>query len=85
MDTGDVLAPVITRDDFQRGKVRTDIYKHLLAIEGELKAALDRETAKQRVVAMSKLEGVMVGVLDAMARADRRELRRAARRAVRRA
>lgn len=54
----------------------------LLELEDELKEALDDETAKQRVVAMTKLEGVLTGVLDVVARGDRRDLRRAVRRSL---
>jgi len=54
VDVGNVLEPVITRDEFRRSLARHNLFEALLAMEPEIKHALDVELDKQRVVSVCR-------------------------------
>lgn len=75
IEVGEVVRPVITRDDFVRNKNRQMFYNAILRIEDEIKNALDRINEAQRDTTLNRLEDVLRDVLDSIARQDRRQLR----------
>jgi hypothetical protein len=75
IEVGELAQPVITRDDFQRNKGRTVLYEAILALEDEVKAALDRVNQAHRDNTLNRLEDVMRDVLEDLAREDRLRLR----------
>ena len=75
IEVGEVVRPVITRDDFVRNKGRKIFYEAILDLENEIKGALDRINEAQRDTTLNRLEDVLRQVLDSIARQDRRQLR----------
>jgi hypothetical protein len=75
IEVGEIVRPVITRDDFVRNKSRNLFYEAILGLEEELKNALDRINEAQRDSTLNRLEDVLRTVLESIARQDRRRLR----------
>ena len=75
IEVGEVVRPVITRDDFVRNKGRNIFYNAVLGLEDEVKNALDRINEAQRDTTLNRLEDVLRSVLESIARQDRRRLR----------
>jgi len=76
IDVGDALEPVITRDDFQRSPMRTELYQRLVDLEGKLNTELNKVLEKQRVESLSKLEGVLSSVLTRIDKEDQQVVRK---------
>jgi hypothetical protein len=75
IEVGELVRPVITRDDFVRNRNRKIFYEAVLDLEEEIKNALDRINEAQRDTTLNRLEDVLRQVLDRIARQDRRQLR----------
>ena len=75
IEVGEIVRPVITRDDFVRNKGRNLFYDAILGLEDEIKNALDRINEAQRDTTLNRLEDVLRTVLESIARQDRRRLR----------
>jgi len=75
IEVGEIVRPVITRDDFVRNQGRKIFYDAILGLENEIKNALDRINEAQRDTTLNRLEDVLREVLDSIARQDRRQLR----------
>jgi len=75
IEVGEIVRPVITRDDFVRNKGRKIFYDAILGLENEIKGALDRINEAQRDTTLNRLEDVLRQVLESIARQDRRQLR----------
>jgi hypothetical protein len=75
IEVGDIVRPIITRDDFDRGKGRTALYDAILTLEDELRAAINQINEEQRDGSLNRLEDVLRDVLDDLAREDRLRLR----------
>jgi hypothetical protein len=75
IEVGEIVRPVITRDDFVRNKGRNIFYEAILGLEDEIKNALDRINEAQRDSTLNRLEDVLREVLESIARQDRRQLR----------
>ncbi len=75
IEVGDIVRPIITRDDFDRGKGRTALYDAILTLEDELRAAINQINEEQRDSSLNRLEDVLRDVLDDLAREDRLRLR----------
>lgn len=75
IEVGEIVRPVITRDDFVRNKGRNIFYDAILGLEDEIKNALDRVNEAQRDTTLNRLEDVLREVLASLARQDRRQLR----------
>lgn len=75
IEVGEIVRPVITRDDFVRNKNRQIFYDAILKLEEEIKFSLDRINEAQRDTTLNRLEDVLREVLDKIARQDRRQLR----------
>jgi len=75
IEVGEIVRPVITRDDFVRNKGRRIFYEAILGLEDEIKNALDRINEAQRDTTLNRLEDVLREVLENIARQDRRQLR----------
>lgn len=70
IEVGEVVAPVITRDDFERTQLRSKLYDALLPLEADLKAALEAINQQQQDRRLSRLEDVLRDVLSDLARED---------------
>jgi hypothetical protein len=75
IEVGEIVRPVITRDDFQQTKGRTVLYEAILGLEDEIKEALSRINDAQRDSTLNRLEDVLRDVLDELSREDRLRLR----------
>jgi len=75
IEVGEIVRPVITRDDFVRNQGRTVLYEALLGLEDDVKFALDRINEAQRDTTLNRLELVLRKVLTSIARQDRRQIR----------
>jgi len=75
IEVGDIVRPVITRDDFDRAKGRAALYDAILDLEDEIKAALNRVNEAHRDTTLNRLEDVLRDVLEKMSREDRLRLR----------
>lgn len=75
IEVGEIVRPVITRDDFQRSRGRTALYESILSLEEKLKGALDRLNEAHSDTSLTRLEDVLRGVLNELAREDRLRLR----------
>jgi len=75
IEVGEIVRPVITRDDFQRSKGRTVLYEAILSLEDEIKEALDRVNEAHRDNTLNRLEDVLRDVLEELAKEDRLRLR----------
>jgi hypothetical protein len=75
IEVGEIIRPVITRDDFVRNQGRSIFYEAILGLEDEIKYALDRVNEAQRDTTLNRLEDVLRNVLETIARQDRRQLR----------
>lgn len=75
IEVGELVRPVITRDDFDRGKRRTLLYDEVLDLEDDLKEALNRVNEAHRDTTLNRLEDVLRDVLRDLAREDRLLLR----------
>jgi len=75
IEVGDIVRPIITRDDFDRGKGRTVLYEVILTLEDEIRAAINQINEEQRNSSLNRLEDVLRTVLDDLAREDRLRLR----------
>eukprot|EP01124_Arcella_intermedia_P002239 TRINITY_DN11224_c0_g1_i3.p1 TRINITY_DN11224_c0_g1~~TRINITY_DN11224_c0_g1_i3.p1 ORF type:complete len:423 (-),score=126.83 TRINITY_DN11224_c0_g1_i3:63-1331(-) len=76
IDVGNVLDPVITRDEFRRSKTRAELYEKLTQIEDSLRKQLDVELERQRDLTFTNLGDVLEGVLDKIHEEDKRETRK---------
>ena len=70
VESNDLARPVITRDDFVRDRGRGLFYDMIMAIEDELKAAVDEITKKYESHSFNTLEDVLSKVLRKLARED---------------
>lgn len=75
IEVGEIVHPVITRDDFVRTKGRIIFYDAILALEDDIKNALDRINEAQRDTTLNRLEDVLRRVLASIARQDRQHVR----------
>jgi hypothetical protein len=75
IEVGEIVRPVITRDDFQQTKGRTILYEAILGLEDEIKEALSRINDAQRDSTLNRLEDVLRDVLDELSREDCLRLR----------
>lgn len=75
IEVGDIVRPIITRDDFDNGKGRTALYDEILTLEDEIRAAINQINEDQRDSSLNRLEDVLRNVLDDLAREDRLRLR----------
>jgi hypothetical protein len=75
IEVGEIVRPVITRDDFVRTQSRNIFYDAILGLEEEIKNSLDRINEAQRDTTLNRLEDVLRSVLESIARQDRRRLR----------
>ncbi len=75
IEVGEVVRPVITRDDFQQTRGRTVLYEAIIGLEQEIKDALNRVNDAQRDSTLNRLEDVLRDVLDRLSREDRLRLR----------
>jgi hypothetical protein len=75
IEVGEIVRPVITRDDFVRNRGRIILYDALLALEDGIKDALDRINEAQRDTTLNRLELVLRKVLTNIARQDRQQIR----------
>lgn len=75
IEVGDMVRPVITRDDFNRNKARGVLYEAILDLENEIKAALNRVNEAHHDTTLNRLEDVLRDVLEKMSREDRLRLR----------
>lgn len=75
IEVGEIVRPVITRDDFQQTKGRTALYAAILGLEEEIRDALNRINDAQRDSTLNRLEDVLRDVLDELSREDRLRLR----------
>lgn len=66
----ELVEPVITRDDFQRGRGRKLLYDEILKFEEDLKKALDEVNKRYESHSMGRLEQVLSAVLAKLARED---------------
>ena len=71
IEVGEIVRPVITRDDFQQTKGRTVLYEAILGLEADIKAALNRVNEAQRDNTLNRLEDVLRDVLNQLSREDR--------------
>lgn len=70
IEVGEAVAPVITRDDFERSPLRSKLYQAILSMEEDLKTALDAINQQQRDRRLGRLEDLLRKVLSKMARED---------------
>jgi hypothetical protein len=70
IEVGEVVAPVITRDDFERSDRRTRLYEAILELENELREALAEINQQQQDQSLGALESVLRRVLSSLARED---------------
>lgn len=75
IEVGELVRPVITRDDFDRAKRRTLLYDEVLDLEEDLREALNRFNESHRDMTLNRLEDVLRDVLRDLAREDRLLLR----------
>ena len=75
IEVGEIVRPVITRDDFQQTKGRTVLYDATLALEPEIKEALNRVNETHRDNTLNRLEDVLRDVLNQLSREDKLMLR----------
>lgn len=75
IEVGEIVRPVITRDDFQQTKGRTVLYDGILALEPEIKEALNRVNETHRDNTLNRLEDVLRDVLNQLSREDKLMLR----------
>jgi Histidine kinase-, DNA gyrase B-, and HSP90-like ATPase len=75
IEVGEIVRPIITRDDFDRGRGRTALYDAILTLEDEIRAAINQINEEQRDSSLNRLEDVLRDVLDDLAREDRLRLR----------
>lgn len=75
IEVGEIVRPVITRDGFSPSEGRKTLYNALLALEDDIKAALDRVNEAQRDSSLTHLGDVLSNVLDSLARQDRLRMR----------
>lgn len=66
------LEPVITRDEFKASDARKKVYTVLLALEDEIKSALDFELEKYRMQSFEGMEGTLGQVLESLFRKEAR-------------
>lgn len=76
IEVGELVRPVITRDDFLRSDGRKALYSSLLDLEEALKAALDQINEAHRDHSFNSLEAILGTVLGDLAHEDRLLLRR---------
>jgi hypothetical protein len=77
IEVGEIVRPVITRDDFDRGKRRTLLYDEVLGLEDDIRAALEQVNESQRDSTLNRLEDVLRDVLQDLAREDKLLMRSA--------
>jgi hypothetical protein len=70
IEVGELVAPVITRDDFERSSRRSQLYDAILELEGELREALAEINQQQEDQSLGALESVLRRVLSSLARED---------------
>jgi len=70
IEVGELVAPVITRDDFERSHKRKRLYGAILELEDEVKTALEEINQQQQDRRLSRLEDVLRRVLSQFARED---------------
>jgi hypothetical protein len=75
IEVGEAVAPVITRDDFERTQLRGKLYDVLLPLEAELRAALEAINRQQQDRRLTRLEDVLRNVLSSLAKQDALQFR----------
>lgn len=75
IEVGELVQPVITRDDFRQTKSRTTLYDAILGLEPDLKDSLNRVNEAHRDSTLNRLEELLRDVLDQLSREDRLRLR----------
>ncbi|MCH7987836.1 MAG: hypothetical protein IID46_01660 [Planctomycetes bacterium] len=70
IEVGELVSPVITRDDFDRSQRRTKLYDAILELEDRLRAALEEINQQQKDQSLGRLESVLRRVLSKLARED---------------
>src|SRR5258706_1585212 len=75
IEGGEIVQPVITRDDFRQTKGRTTLYDAILALEQDIKESLNRVNDAHRDSTLNRLEDLLREVLDQLSREDKLRLR----------
>src|SRR6266542_3642623 len=75
IEVGEIVHPVITRDDFRQTKGRTTLYDAILALEPDINESLNRVNDAHRDSTLNRLEDLLRDVLDQLSREDRLRLR----------
>ena len=75
IEVGEVVQPMITRDDFKNNAGRRELYRALMNLEDDVRDALDKLNETRRVVTLNRLEDVLRNILDDLAREDRLRFR----------
>ena len=75
IEVGEIVQPVITRDDFRQTKGRTTLYDAILTLEPDIKESLNRVNEAHRDSTLNRLEDLLRDVLDQLSREDRLRLR----------
>ncbi len=75
IEVGEIVKPVITRDDFQRTAGRTQLYQEIIGLEANLKEMLDNLNEAHRDTSLARLEDVLRDVLKDLAHEDQMRLR----------
>jgi hypothetical protein len=75
IEVGHLVRPVITRDDFIRGKERIALYEAILTMEDEIRDAVNRVNEAHRDNSLNRLEDALRDVLEGLSREDRLSLR----------
>ncbi|MCI0604601.1 ATP-binding protein [bacterium] len=70
IEVTDWIDPVITRDEFQKGRKRVQLYEAILAFEQDLKDTIDEVNKQNEIQNMGTLEKVISSVLSRIARED---------------
>jgi hypothetical protein len=70
IEVGELVGPVITRDDFERCGRRTDLYDAIYGLEDELRQSLTEINQRQEDQSLGRLESVLRKVLSRIARDD---------------
>ncbi len=75
IEVGEIVQPVITRDDFRQTKGRSTLYDAILALEPDIKESLNRVNDAHRDSTLNRLEDLLREVLDQLSREDKLRLR----------
>jgi len=70
IEVGELVAPVITRDDFERSKARAHLYDVILELEEELQQSLAEINRQQHDQSLGRIESALRKVLSKLAQED---------------